>query len=87
MVTMGRPVAGEPESYLAWRDPPIRCIVEIFSRRNMRVHLDEKKALYQRLRVREYLEYDPDHGRLELWRLQQGQYQPVRANAEGWVWS
>ncbi len=87
MVMDSRPTPDEAETYLAWRDPPIRCVVEIVSRRNTPAHLEEKRVLYARLRVREYIEHDPYRRALRLWRLQQAEYHPVDLQPDGWVWS
>ncbi len=87
MVTGGPPADADGASYLAWSDPPIHFILEVVSARNTRAHLQDKRALYERLRVTEYLEHDPYRRTLHLWRLSEGQYAEAPADARDRYWS
>ncbi len=88
MVTAARPARDPITSYLAFRDPPIQCVIEVVSAGNEQKDLDKKFADYQNeLAVPEYLLLDPIRNTLVLYRLERGRYTVAPAPANRRVWS
>jgi Uma2 family endonuclease len=74
-------------NYLLWEETPPSLIVEITSRKTRREDLRDKKPLYERLGVEEYVLFDP-YGdylrpRLQGYRLERGRYQPIPLEEDG----
>ena len=74
-------------NYLLWEEVPPSLIIEVTSRKTRNEDLHEKKPLYERLGVEEYVLFDP-HGdylrpRLQGYRLQGGRYQPIPLEEDG----
>jgi Uma2 family endonuclease len=74
-------------NYLLWEETTPSLIVEVTSRKTRREDLREKKALYERLGIEEYVLFDP-YGeylkpRLQGHRFESGQYQPILLEEDG----
>jgi Uma2 family endonuclease len=77
-----------PNVYLAWRDAPLLFVAEIASPSTAHEDQGRNRADYeQHLRVPEYLFADLARRELRLWRLVDGEYQPVAPAADGRLWS
>lgn len=90
-VTRGVP-RGERRIYKLWEEGQPPClIVEVTSDSSRNEDVFEKKALYERLGVEEYILFDPlqDYLRpaLQGFRLVNGRYQPIPAGAGGAILS
>ncbi|MFQ6041281.1 MAG: Uma2 family endonuclease [Candidatus Poribacteria bacterium] len=63
-------------------------IVELLSPSTAREDLTTKRELYQRIfRTPEYFCYDPDSHILRGWRLINSEYDSIKPNERGWLWS
>jgi hypothetical protein len=63
-------------------------IIEFLSPSTEREDLTAKKRLYERtFQTAEYFCVAPECERLLGWRLIERSYQPLEANAQGWLWS
>jgi Uma2 family endonuclease len=63
-------------------------IIELMSPKTKNKDRKTNKALYESVfQTPEYFMYDPEFETLEGWRLVEGRYQPIEANAEGRMWS
>lgn len=63
-------------------------IIELLSPSTAENDLTVKKRVYeQTFRTPEYFCYDPATMKLHGWRLERGHYQPIAADARGWMWS
>jgi Uma2 family endonuclease len=74
-------------NYLLWEETPPSLIVEVTSRKTRREDQRDKKEIYERIGVEEYVLFDP-HGdylrpRLQGYRLAGGYYQPILPAADG----
>jgi Uma2 family endonuclease len=74
-------------NYLLWEERPPSLVVEVTSRKTRREDLRDKKPLYERLGVEEYVLFDP-YGeylkpRLQGFRLEKGRYQPLPLRPDG----
>ena len=74
-------------NYLLWEETPPSLIVEVTSRKTRREDQRDKKVIYERIGVEEYVLFDPygDHlrPRLQGYRLAGGCYQPILPAADG----
>jgi Uma2 family endonuclease len=68
-VALGRP-AGHRSSYLVWEEGGLfpQVVFEILSPGNTPHEMDRKRQFYQRHGAMEYVVYNPDHPRLDVWR-------------------
>ncbi len=78
------------EGWVVWEEegryPDI--IVEILSRSTRKNDLGPKKKLYERtFRTREYICFDHVRDELVAWRLVDDEYQPIRPDVTGRIWS
>jgi Uma2 family endonuclease len=86
-------VDGDPsrQGWVVWEEggryPDV--IVELLSPSTAQVDRTTKKTLYEQVfRTRNYFIYDPfDPTQLTGWKLMNGSYQPIDADARGWLWS
>ena len=63
-------------------------IVELLSPSTAHEDLTTKKDLYERIfRTPEYFCYDPDAHELRGWRLANSEYEEIKHNERGWLWS
>lgn len=63
-------------------------VIELLSPSTAVVDRTTKKAIYEQVfHTAEYYCYEPATELLEGWRLVGGRYQPLSANAQGWLWS
>ena len=74
-------------NYLLWEETPPSLIVEVTSRKTRHEDLRDKKPIYERIGVEEYLLFDP-YGeylkpRLQGFRLESRRYQPIRLEEDG----
>lgn len=74
-------------NYLLWEETPPSLVVEVTSRKTRREDQGEKKSLYERIGVEEYVLFDP-YGdylrpRLQGYRLEGGRYQPIPLAEDG----
>jgi len=74
-------------NYLLWEETPPSLVVEVTSRKTRREDQGEKKSLYERIGVEEYVLFDP-YGeylkpRLQGHRLEGGCYQPIPLAEDG----
>lgn len=74
-------------NYLLWEETPPSLVVEVTSRKTRREDQGDKKALYERIGVEEYVLFDP-YGdylrpRLQGYRLEGGRYQPIPLAEDG----
>jgi Uma2 family endonuclease len=74
-------------NYLLWEETPPSLIVEVTSRKTRREDQRDKKDIYERIGVEEYVLFDP-YGdylrpRLQGYRLEGGCYQPILPAADG----
>jgi Uma2 family endonuclease len=78
MVIFGRP-KGHRGSYRQWVENDIapQVAIEILSPSNTKAEMDEKLAFYEKYGVDEYIEYDPDRGRLQVWQRKGRKLMPV----------
>ncbi len=78
-------------SWMVWREgyryPNV--IIELLSDSTASVDRNQKRQLYQNIfKTPEYFWFDPDTAAEFVGlRLVQGVYQPIPANAQGWLWS
>lgn len=80
----------ERKSWVVWGEegkyPDL--IIEILSDSTAEVDRGEKKQLYQNVwRTPEYFWFDPESLEFQGFRLVEGQYEPIAANEQGWLWS
>lgn len=78
MVIFGRP-KGHRGSYRQWVENDIapQVAIEILSPSNTKAEMDEKLTFYEKHGVDEYIEYDPDRGRLQVWQRKGRKLMPV----------
>jgi len=78
MVIFGRP-KGHRGSYRQWVEDDIapQVAIEILSPSNTKAEMDEKLVFYEKYGVDEYIEYDPDRGRLQVWQRKGRKLMPV----------
>jgi Uma2 family endonuclease len=74
-------------NYLLWEETPPGLIVEVTSRKTRREDQRDKKEIYERIGVEEYVLFDP-YGdylrpRLQGYRLESGHYQPILPVPDG----
>ncbi len=74
-------------NYLLWEETPPSLVVEVTSRKTRREDQGDKKSLYERIGVEEYVLFDP-YGdylrpRLQGYRLEGGRYQPISLAEDG----
>jgi Uma2 family endonuclease len=87
-VLLAKGVAKEDRpNYLLWEETPPSLIVEVTSRKTRREDQRDKKEIYERIGVEEYVLFDP-YGdylrpRLQGYRLSSGSYQPLLPAADG----
>lgn len=63
-------------------------IIELLSNSTAKVDKGFKKTLYQdTFRTPEYFWFHPETLEFQGFHLMEGQYQPLEANAQGWLWS
>jgi Uma2 family endonuclease len=63
-------------------------IVELLSPSAAREDLTTKRELYEKIfRTPEYFCYDPDAHILRGWRLENSEYETIKPNEQGWLWS
>jgi Uma2 family endonuclease len=74
-------------NYLLWEETPPSLIVEVTSRKTRREDQRDKKEIYERIGVEEYVLFDPfgDYlrPRLQGYRLASGSYQPILPAVDG----
>lgn len=85
LVAFGRP-KGYRGSYKQWEEGGIapQVVFEIWSPTNRYADFVRKYEFYRDHRVEEYYFYDPDRGRLEGWRRENGQFSEI-PQMDGWV--
>lgn len=78
MVIFGRP-KGHRGSYQQWLEGGIapQVAIEILSPGNTKAEMDEKLIFYEEHGIEEYIEYDPDRGRLQVWQRKGLKLMPV----------
>ena len=78
MVVFGRP-KGHRGSYKQWAEDGIapQVAIEILSPSNSKAEMDEKLAFYEEYGVEEYIEYDPDRGKLQVWQRKGRKLMPI----------
>lgn len=83
LVVFGRP-KGHRASYKQWKEDGIapQVVFEIISPSNTWKEMHDKRAFYERYGVREYYEYDPDEGTLEIWQRAGERLLPVTHTGE-----
>lgn len=71
MVVFGRP-KGHRGSYQQWAEGGVapQVAIEILSPGNTLNEMRAKREFYEEHGIVEYVEYDPDHGKLEVWERQ-----------------
>ncbi len=71
MVAFGRP-KGHRGSYKQWGEGGVapQVVFEILSPGNTLNEMRQKREFYEEHGVVEYIEYDPDHGKLDVWERQ-----------------
>ncbi len=89
-VVFGVPIAPPRRTYKVWEEgTPPTAVFEITSRKTRREDLTKKRAIYERIGVREYILYDPlgEYLRppLQLFRLTDGVYTLVEPEPDGTV--
>jgi Uma2 family endonuclease len=77
-------------SFFTWKERAVPSwVLELTSKETAREDQKEKKALYRKLRVREYFLFDPLHEYLPKpligYRLVDGKYQRLKADADGGI--
>jgi len=73
-----RPHAAAPRVWLVWEDGPLQFVAEVASERTRATERKKREETYRaELQVPEYLYVDLDRRQLELWRLQEGNYEQV----------
>ena len=84
-------VSGHPRrSWMVWKEDNRfpNLIIEILSKRTAKVDRTDKKRLYQnRFKTPEYFWFHPWTLEFAGFKLVQGNYQPIPANARGHLWS
>jgi Uma2 family endonuclease len=71
-------VTPPPRIYLVWEYGPVRFVGEVASDRTRRAERRKRETYYRvDLQIPEYLYIDLDRHQLELWRLEEGEYQRV----------
>jgi hypothetical protein len=85
MVIFGRPKQ-KRGSYLQWKEDniPPQVVFEIISPGNTANEMREKREFYERYKVEEYYEYDPDLKELRGWLSENYKFKPI-AQMNGWV--
>lgn len=78
-------------NYLLWEETPPSLVVEVTSRKTRREDQGDKKSLYERIGIEEYVLFDP-YGdylrpRLQGNRLEGGRYQPIPLAEDGTLFS
>jgi len=78
MVVFGRP-KGRRYSYRQWLEGGLapQVVFEVYSHTNTPAEMARKQALYDRLGVEEYYEYDPRTGSLKGWLREGGRMRPI----------
>lgn len=78
MVVFGRP-KGHRGSYKQWAESGVepQVAVEIISPGNTKAEMDEKLEFYDRYAIEEYIEYNPDRGKLDVWQRKGSQLMPI----------
>ncbi|MDX2041278.1 MAG: Uma2 family endonuclease [Acidobacteriota bacterium] len=78
MVVFGRP-KGHRGSYQQWMENGVapQVAIEILSPGNTKAEMDDKLAFYEEHGVEEYIEYDPDRGKLQVWQRKGRKLMPV----------
>jgi hypothetical protein len=72
------------KSYLLWRDPPVRFVMEVASDRTRKIDLDEKPTTYrEHVKAEEYFYVDVDRHDFRPWRLGPSGWEEVPAEANG----
>ncbi len=84
MVVIGRP-KGRRYSYRQWLEGGVtpQVVFEVYSPTNTPAEMARKRALYDRLGVEEYYEYDPRSGAFRGWFREQGSLRPI-PDVEDW---
>jgi Uma2 family endonuclease len=78
LVSQGAPATPPHRVYLVWEHGPIRFVAEVASNRTRRAERRKRETYYRvDLQIPEYLYIDLDRHQLELWRLEEGEYQRV----------
>jgi Uma2 family endonuclease len=77
-------------SFRSWEEKATPCVLfEITSKRTVEEDLGEKKVLYARLKVPEYIVFDPEGAYLDPpllgFRLAKRKYQPITPEADGGI--
>lgn len=74
-------------NYLLWEEKPPSLIIEVTSRQTRREDQRVKKPLYEQIGVEEYIFFDPWgeylRPRLQGYRLENGQYEPIPLQGYG----
>ncbi len=83
LVAFGRP-KGHRGSYKQWLEGGVapQVVFEILSPGNTEQEMLDKREFYERYGVREYCEYDPDGGSLEVWQREGVALKPVMIEGE-----
>ncbi len=78
MVIFGRP-KGHRGSYQQWLEGDVapQGAIEILSPGNTKSEMDEKLTFYEEHGIEEYIEYDPDRGKLQVWQRKGRKLMPV----------
>jgi len=78
MIAFGRP-KGHRGSYQQWKENGIapQVAIEILSPGNTKAEMDEKLEFYERYGIEEYIEYNPDRGKLDVWQRKGSQLMPI----------
>lgn len=80
MVAARSPRGDAPRVWVVWEDGPLEFVGEVASNETRAQEARKRDEIYRdALAVPEYLYIDLDRHRLELWRLEAGVYQRVRA--------
>ena len=62
-------------------------VVELMSKSTRDEDLTTKRAIYEKkLRVPEYVAFDPETGEIHAWRLGKRKYKPIRPDENGRIW-
>lgn len=88
LVARGGPAEENPSVYLTYEDGPIAFVIEVASEKSRAGEARKRDETYgATLQIPEYLYVDQERDQLELWRLDEGVYQQMAPDAQGWLWS
>jgi Uma2 family endonuclease len=88
MVVKGVIGKHQRRSFKTWIENAVpSCIIELTSRKTAKEDMKEKKPLYRKLGVKEYILFDPLHSYLPRqlmgYRLVKGRFKSIKPNADG----